>query len=129
MEDLNSALTQKSCEKDTALSYFAPNFVDRLKDFAAYFRSKDLPESTLERKSTLGASVNESFTEECGHLLSYNQNGSGEFDFSNRFEPEEVEWVLNKPYTEGRTALHIEVINQRVNVLKALLKREGNSGN
>ena len=126
MEGLTSALTQKNCENDTALSYFASNFDDRIKDLTAYCsRLKDLPEPTRERNSTLNASVDGSFTEECGHLLSYNQNGCGEFDFSNRFEPEEVEWILNKPYVKGRTALHDEVIHQRVNVLEALLKREG----
>ena len=123
-----SASTQRNYEDDPALSYFVSNFADRLKDFTAYFRyqGKDFPEPTRTRKSTLSASVDGSFTEEHGHLLSYDQHGCGEFDFSNRFEAEEVEWILNKPYVEGRTALHVEVINQRVNVLEGLLKHKGN---
>ena len=124
--DPASASTQTNCEDDPPLQYFASNFADRLKDFTAYFRDKDLPEPTRTRKSTLSESLDGSFTEEYGHLLSFDQHSCGEFDFSNRFEAEEVEWILNKPYVEGRTALHVEVINQRVHVLEALLKHKGN---
>lgn len=126
MEDVTLASTQENCENDTAFTYFASNFADRLKDFTEYFSLHDILEPTTERRSVLDASLDGSFTEEYGHLLSYNQRGCGEFNFSNRFEAEEVEWILNKPYVEGRTALHIEVINQSANVLEALLKREGN---
>ena len=97
-----------------------------MKDFTAYFRDKDLPEPTRIRKSMLSESLDGSFTEECGHLLSFDQHGCGEFDISNRFEAEKVEWrILNKPYVEGRTALNVEVINQRAHVLEALLKHKG----
>ena len=121
-----AASTQKSCEMNTDLAYFAPNFEDRLQDFTIHFWVEDIPEPTSERKSTLSESVEGSFTEEHGHLLSYDQHGCGEFDFSNRFDPEEMEWILNKPYTEGRAALHVEVMNHRAGVLEALLKHEGN---
>ena len=113
-------------QDDLPLQYFASNFADRLKDFTTYFRHKDLPEPARTCKSTLSESVDGSFTEEHGHLLSYDQQGCGEFEFSNRFEAEEVEWILNKPYIAGRTALHVEVINQRAHVLEALLKHKGN---
>ena len=123
--DVASASAQRDCEDDPLL-YFASNFAERLKNFTAYFRDKVLPELTLARKSTLSASVDGSFTEEHGHLLSYDQHDCGEFDFANRFEAEEVEWILNKPYVEGGTALHVEVRNRRANAVKALLKHKGN---
>ena len=123
------ALTPRNCENDAAFAYFASNFAIRLKDFTDFLRCNNLPEPTHERRSTLAASVHGSFTEEHGHLLSYqwyDQHDRGEFDFSDRFEAEEVEWILNKPYFEGRTALHVEVLNHRVDVLEALLnKHEG----
>ena len=124
--DKDSPSARKDCENDSALLYFESNYTDRLKDLFEYFTNKDLPRPTSTRKSSLNASVDRWFTEDHGHLLSYDQHGRREFDFSNRFEAEEVEWILNKPYVDGRTALHVEVVNRRADVLEALLKREGN---
>ena len=123
----NSASAGKDCENDSesALIYFESNYKDRLTDLCDYFIYKDLPKPTSTRKSSLNASVDRLLTEEHGHLLSYDQYRR-EFDFSNRFEAEEVEWILNKPYVDGRTAVHVEVVNRRADVLEALLKREGN---
>ena len=115
-------VSARSCE---TFAYFALNFAVRLKDFTQFFRCNNLPEPTPERRSTLAASVYGLFTEEHGHLLSYDQYGRGEFDFSNRFEVEDVEWILNTPYFEGRTALHVEVLNHRADILEALLIKHG----
>ena len=50
------------------------------------------------------------FNEHSSHYGSYHKD-RGNFDFSNRFDAEEVEWILNKPLDiiEGRTAVHVEV--------------------
>ena len=54
------------------------------------------------------------FTEHWSHYNSFN-TFHNQFDFSNRFDAEEIEWFLNKPFgLIGRTtALHNEVIGKR----------------
>ena len=125
--DASVLSTPRNCNDDLFI-YFASNFTDRLKDFTEFLKYKNLPEPTSDRGYTLSESVDACgrFTEEHGHLLSFDQNGCGKFDFSNRFEAEEVEWILNEPYYEGRTALQVEILNQRADVLEALLKHGGN---
>ena len=56
------------------------------------------------------------FTEHCSHYDSFNTRRN-EFDFSNRFDAEEIEWFLNKPFRLVRkttaTVVHNEIIGKR----------------
>ena len=58
-------------------------------------------------------------TEHNSHWLSYVEC-LNKFDFSNRFDADEVEWALNQPLDiiDGRTCIHVEVLAKRNNVDK-----------
>jgi len=69
------------------------------------------------------------FTEHCSHYSSYNTHRN-EFDFSDRFDAEEIEWFLNKPFglVGKTTAVHNEILGKRqvdVSRLAQLLKLGG----
>ena len=66
-------------------------------------------------------------TESNSHWSSY-QERLGNFNFSNRFDAEEVECHLNQPLDiiDGRTCMHIEVLAQR-DKLSSLLALGGNA--
>jgi len=71
-----------------------------------------------------------SLTEHHSHWVSHQDlegRGNGVFDFSDRFDAEEVEWFLNKPLDiiEGRTCIHAEVFAQRVVELASLMRLGG----
>ena len=65
-------------------------------------------------------------TEHNSHWQSY-QERLGNFNFSNRFDAEEVEWFLNQPLDiiDGRTCMHLEVLAQRDDKLSLLLALGG----
>ena len=56
------------------------------------------------------------FTEHWSHYNSFN-TFHNQFDFSNRFDAEEIEWFLNKPFRLVRkttaTVVHNEIIGKR----------------
>ena len=54
------------------------------------------------------------FTEHCSHYDSFNTRRN-EFNFSNRFDAEEIEWFLNKPFglVGKTTAVHNEILGKR----------------
>ena len=66
-------------------------------------------------------------TEHNSHWMSH-QESPDIFDFSDRFDPEEVEWRLNQSLNiiDGRTCVHLEVLAQRVQELASLMKFGGN---
>jgi len=66
------------------------------------------------------------FSEHSSHYESYHKH-TGEFDFSNRFDAEEIELVVNKPLSiiDGRTVVHIEVHRERIASLCQLLTLGG----
>jgi len=66
------------------------------------------------------------FSEHCSHYESYHKN-SGEFDFSNRLDAEEIELIMNKPLNiiDGRTVVHVEVHRERITSLSQLLSLGG----
>jgi len=71
------------------------------------------------------------FTEYCSHYSSFNTSHN-QFDFSNRFDAEEIEWFLNKPFGLVRktTVVHNEIIGKQqadVGRLTQLLQLGGKS--
>ena len=66
-------------------------------------------------------------TEHNSHWLSHQERLHG-FDFSNRFDAEEVEWRLNQPLEiiDGRTCVHLEVLAHRPDNLASLMRHGGN---
>ena len=66
------------------------------------------------------------FSEHCSHYESYHKH-SGEFDFSNRLDTEEIELIINKPLDiiDGRTVVHTEVHRKRIASLSQLLTLGG----
>ena len=61
------------------------------------------------------------FTKSCSQYDSYCKR-QGRFDFSRRFDAEEVEWILNTPLDifHGRTVVHTEVLRKHIDALTCL---------
>ena len=63
------------------------------------------------------------FTKQC-----LDEKSFGIYDFSTRFDAEEVEWFLNKPIdnSKGSTCVHEVVLSQHFSRLALILKLGGN---
>lgn len=103
-------------------SCFKDNFSGRLK--VTFGDVECLKRSSLS--SVLLKNDPRRLTEYNSHWLSH-QERLRKFDFSDRFDAEEVEWQLNQPLDiiDGRTCVHLEVLAQRVDELASLMKLGG----
>jgi len=85
-------------------------------------------QGSLDNKPfTLASSVvanNSVYTERLfERLLFYKSHGK--FDFSNQFDEEDIEWIINSSIVNGKALLHIAVLEQREDMIDDLLKLGG----
>ena len=57
-------------------------------------------------------------------LLSFYRS-YGRFEFWNRYDKEDIEWILNSPLCDGKTLLHVAVSEQHEDMIRDLLKLGG----
>ena len=102
---------------------FAKDFYDYLEEFR---RSKNevCADKQEDKPSPLSSVLDgQPFTKQCVNEKSFGVHG-----FLTRFDPEEVEWFLNKPIdkNQGNTCVHEAVLSQSVDKLTLILKHGGN---
>ena len=98
-----------------------------VEDFYSQLRELDRSRehwTPVDKPSPLSSVLSgQAFTRDC-----LNEKSFGIFDFSTRFDADEVEWFLNKPIAdahEGNTCVHEAVLSQRIDNLTSILKLGG----
>ena len=98
---------------------FVKDFYDHLNTLS-HFMTKSYTDKPIPLSSVLH---DQPLTKQCLDEETFSIH-----DFLTRFDPEEVEWFLNKPIdnNNGNTCVHEAVLSQRTDKLATILKHGGN---
>jgi len=119
-----------SCILPVTWASVAKDIVNDNMDTGKFTKLSSMQGSRDDKQSrfTLASSVaaNDSIhTERLSERLSFYKT-HGKFEFSNYFDEEDIEWIINSSFPDGKTLLHTAVLEQREDMMDDLLKLGGN---